>query len=174
MTTTIIKCGREYAAPILDILNDAILHSTALYDYLPRTPESMDNWFSTKEKNQYPVIGIIDARGSLLAFGSYGNFRAWPAYKYTIEHSVYVHKDHRGKGYGLMIMQALIHAAREQQYHCIIAGIDANNKASISLHEKLGFKACGVMQQVGYKFDRWLSLAFYQLILETPDNPTCN
>jgi phosphinothricin acetyltransferase len=170
----IVNCNRSYAAKILDILNEAILHSTALYDYQPRPIESMETWFALKEQHKYPVIGLIDDNGALLAFGSYGSFRAWPAYKYTVEHSVYVHKDHRGKGYGRQILQALIHEARNQQYHCIIAGIDADNKASFALHSSLGFKACGVMQEVGYKFDRWLNLAFYQLLLETPEHPTCN
>jgi L-amino acid N-acyltransferase YncA len=167
----IINCNRSYAAQILDILNEAILNSTALYDYQPRRLESMDTWFAVKEQHQYPVIGLVNERGTLLAFGSYGTFRAWPAYKYTVEHSVYVHKDHRGKGHGKMILQALIHEARKQEYHCIMAGIDADNEASIALHTSLGFKVCGVMREVGYKFDRWLSLCFYQLLLETPAKP---
>lgn len=78
----------EHASEILAIFNDAIVHSTALYDYKPRAPESMVGWFKAKEAGRYPVIGAVDDEGRLLGFASYGSFRAWPAYKYSIEHSV--------------------------------------------------------------------------------------
>jgi phosphinothricin acetyltransferase len=132
---------------------------------------SMEHWFSVKEKNRFPVIGCTDGDGELKGFATYGTFRAWPAYKYTVEHSVYVHKDHRGKGIGLFLMNRLIGIAREQQYHSLIGGIDATNAASAALHEKLGFRQVGLLPQVGFKFGRWLDLSFYQLLLDTPFNP---
>lgn len=159
-----------HAAAILDILNEAILNSTALYDYQPRAPESMVTWFKAKEASRYPVIGAIGG-GELLGFASYGTFRAWPAYKYSVEHSVYVHRDHRGKGVGIALMRQLIEAARAQQYHVLVGGIDVANKASIALHEKLGFVHSGTVRQAGFKFGRWLDLAFYQRILDTPRQP---
>lgn len=160
-----------HAAAILDILNEAIVTSTALYDYRPRAPESMAGWFKTKLAGGFPVIGAESPAGELMGFASYGTFRAWPAYKYSVEHSVYVHKDHRGKGLGLALMQQLIVAARAQEYHVMIGGIDVSNTASIALHEKLGFTHAGTIRQAGFKFGRWLDLAFYQLILETPLDP---
>jgi len=169
---TQVHCTHEkHALAILDIFNEAILNSTALYDYKPRAPESMGPWFEAKAKGNFPVIGIEDADGTLLAFGSYGSFRAWPAYKYTVEHSVYVHKDHRGRGLGLQIMRSLIEAARRNDVHAMMGGIDATNAGSIALHERLGFKHVGTLPQVGFKFGRWLDLAFYQLLLDTPANP---
>ncbi len=173
MTThTVVACTHERHAPaILDIFNHAITTSTALYDYQPRPPESMGPWFEAKRRSGFPVIGIEDANGQLLAFGSYGAFRAFPAYKYTVEHSVYVHKDHRDKGLGRQVMQALIAAAREHQMHAMVGAIDATNAGSIALHESLGFRSVGTLPQVGFKFGRWLDLAFYQLLLETPLNP---
>lgn len=161
----------RHAIAILDIFNDAILSSTALYDYQPRPLASMETWFAAKDKGNFPVIGIDDEIGELLAFGSYGTFRAWPAYKYSVEHSVYVHKDHRGKGLGLQVMQALIAAARQGDVHAMTGGIDATNVGSIALHQRLGFKHVGTLPQVGFKFGRWLDLAFYQLLLDTPLNP---
>lgn len=173
MTThKIISCSpSKHASAILDIFNEAILNSTALYDYKPRAPESMIAWFDAKEKGRYPVLGIEDNNGKLLSFGSYGSFRAWPAYKYTVEHSVYVHKDHRGQGLGFQIMQALIAAARQNDVHAMMGGIDATNEGSIALHERLGFKHVGTLPQVGFKFGRWLDLSFYQLLLDTPARP---
>lgn len=161
----------RHAMAILDIFNEAIVNSTALYDYKPRPPESMVGWFETKRQGGFPVIGVEDGTGQLLAFGSYGTFRAWPAFKYSVEHSVYVHKDHRGKGLGNVVMQALIAAARQNDVHAMMGGIDASNTGSIALHERLGFKHVATLPEVGFKFGRWLDLAFYQLLLDTPHTP---
>jgi len=168
----IVNCTREsHATPILEILNEAIVNSTALYDYKPRGPETMVAWFNAKEQGRFPVIGAVNDSGQLCGFATYGTFRAWPAYKYSIEHSVYVHKNHRGKGLGLLLMQRLIADALEQQYHVMIGGIDATNHTSIALHKKLGFTLSGTIKHAGFKFGRWLDLAFYQLLLETPQQP---
>jgi len=156
---------------MLDIFNDAIVSSTALYDYKARAPESMVGWFKAKETGRYPVIGAIGDSGELVGFASYGIFRAWPAYKYSVEHSVYVQKAHRGKGIGLTLMRQLIAAAKEQQYHCMVGGIDIANAGSIAMHEKLGFKHAGTIEHAGFKFGRWLDLGFWQLLLETPVHP---
>lgn len=171
-SVTIVHCSFDrHADVILEIFNEAIVNSTALYDYKPRAPQSMVPWFETKRNGNFPVLGVEDAAGVLLAFGSYGTFRAWPAYKYTVEHSVYVHKDHRGQGLGHKVMQALIAAARQNDVHAMMGGIDATNAGSIALHERLGFNHVGTLPQVGFKFGRWLDLAFYQLLLDTPAHP---
>ena len=168
----VVTCTHErHAQPIVDIFNEAILHSTALYDYTPRPLESMIPWFRQKAEAGYPVIGIEDDAGTLLGFASYGQFRVRPACKYTVEHSVYIHHAHRGKGLGLLLMQRLIEAAMGQDYHVMVGGIDASNAPSIRLHERLGFTHSGTIQQAGFKFGRWLDLAFYQLILSTPRDP---
>jgi L-amino acid N-acyltransferase len=165
------NCTRHHAAPILDILNEAIVNSTALYDYTPRTIQNMEQWFDNKEKGSYPVIGLFNENGILVGFGSYGAFRAWPAYKYTVEHSLYIHKDFRGNGFGRIILSEIISQAGKQNYHNLIAGIDSTNQISITLHKSLGFEYCGIIKHAGYKFSRWLDLEFYQLILSTPLNP---
>jgi len=167
-----VDCTYErHAGAILAILNEAIVNSTALYDYKPRTLDNMGTWFQAKQAGHYPVIGLEDAAGTLLGFASYGSFRAFPAYKYTVEHSVYVHQDHRGRGLGRQLLQAVIARARAQEVHVLVGGIDAANTASIALHTQLGFTPCGVVRQAGFKFGRWLDLAFYQLILDTPAQP---
>lgn len=167
-----VACTFEkHSQQILDIFNEAILNSTALYDYKPRAFESMVGWFKTKEAHRFPVIGVESENGELLGFASYGTFRAWPAYKYSVEHSVYVHKAHRGKGLGRALMLRLIEAGKAQQYHVMVGGIDITNAASIAFHEHLGFVHAGTIRQAAFKFGRWLDLGFYQLILETPSNP---
>jgi L-amino acid N-acyltransferase len=168
----LIDCTFDrHAAAILDIFNDAIANSTALYEYKPRSMETMVNWFATKTANRFPVIGALDDDGTLMGFASWGTFRAFPANKYSVEHSVYVQKDYRGQGASVALMNALIARAREAQLHTLIGGIDAANDVSISLHKKLGFAHAGTIQHAAFKFDRWLDLAFYQLILETPSHP---
>jgi phosphinothricin acetyltransferase len=168
----IVACEHEsHAAPILEILNDAILSSTALFDYEPRAPESMVEWFRVKKAHRFPVLGAVTDAGELMGFATYGTFRAWPAYKYTIEHSVYVQRDHRRKGAARELMTRLVAAAEQQNYHVMVGGIDATNLASIALHEQLGFTRAGVIHDAGFKFGRWLDLAFYELRLRTPAAP---
>lgn len=161
----------EHAETILEIFNDAIVNSTALYDYHPRPIESMVSWFATKQAGNFPVLGVVDEDGRLMGFASYGTFRPFPAYKYTVEHSVYIHKDHRGKGLGLMLMKRLIETAQQHDIHVMVGGIDLSNQGSIRLHEKLGFEHSGTIRQAGYKFGRWLDLGFFQLVLQTPAEP---
>ena len=166
MTHSIVDCTlEEHGAPILAILNEAIENSTAVWDLDPRSADSMVGWFSSKVAGNFPVVGIIE-NDELVAFGTYGTFRAWPGYRLTVEHSVYARADQRGKGYGKIIMNELIARAKQQGMHAIIGGIEATNTGSIVLHEKLGFTHVGTLPQVGRKFDRWLDLAFYELILD--------
>lgn len=165
---SMIECTEEkYAPSILNILNDTIINSTALYEYKPRTIESMTDWFKVKIDNQFPVIGIVDDHENLMGFSTWGTFRAFPAYQYTVEHSIYIHPDYRQQGLSLILMNALIERAKQEQIHVLIGGIDSQNSISIKLHEKLGFTHAGTLKEVGYKFGHWLDLAFYQLKLDT-------
>ena len=173
LSPNIINCQYDrHGKTILNIFNKAIATSTALYDYEPRTLETIREWFKVKEAKNYPVIGIEDGNGSLMGFATYGAFRSWAAYKYSIEHSVYVDSKHRGKGIGKKLLGELIQIAEQQDYHMMIGGIDTQNNISIKLHQSMGFQHCGSIKQAGYKFGRWLDLEFYQLILSTPNNPT--
>lgn len=166
-----IACTHDaHAGAILAIFNEVIANSTALYDYQPRTPESMVAWFGAKIAGNFPVIGAVDEKGKLMGFASYGAFRAFPAYKYTVEHSVYVRQDHRGQGLGLALMRELIEVANSRrQVHTLIGAIDMANTASIALHEKLGFSHAGTIKEAGFKFGRWLDVGFWQLALKGPE-----
>lgn len=166
-----VRLDATFSSQILDIFNDAILNSTALYDYKPRTMDMMAAWFEAKAKGNYPVIGFVTPEGELLGFGSYGTFRAWPAYKYTVEHSLYVAPKRRGAGLGRMLLREIITCAQQQNYHVLVGGIDSQNTTSIALHKKFGFEHAGTIRQAGFKFGRWLDLDFYQLILSTPTEP---
>jgi L-amino acid N-acyltransferase len=168
----LIDCEETQHAPaILEILNDAIVNSTALYDYVPRPPEAMKTWFAAKRAGGFPVIGAVDEAGTLLGFASWGTFRPFPAYKYTVEHSVYVHPAHRKRGLGRTLLEALIRRAEQEQVHVLVGCIDADNASSILLHTRLGFVHSGTIRQSGFKFGRWLDASFYQLNLDMPKAP---
>jgi len=156
---------------ILDIFNDAILHSTALYDYKTRTMDMMDAWYADKQRHHHPVVGAFDENNVLMGFSTYGMFRVRPAYKYSVEHSVYVRPDKRGQGIGKELLREIINKAEEQDFHIMVGVIDTSNTVSMKLHENEGFILTGIMKEVGYKFGNWLDAAFYQLILKTPEKP---
>ena len=155
---------------ILEIYNDAIMNTTAVYDYEPHTLEMRKQWFRIKEAQGYPVFVAVD-NGRVVGFSSIGPWRAWAAYKYSVENSIYVAAGQRGKGIGKKLLEPLIEAAKQLDLHTIIAGIDATNEVSINLHRKFGFTEAGQFKQVGFKFGRWLDLTFMQLLLKTPEQP---
>ena len=162
----VVTCTHDrHARPIVDIFNEAILNSTALYDYTPRPLESMTEWFRQKEAARYPVIGLEDDDGTLLGFASYGQFRVRPAYKYTVEHSIYTAPEARRRGVASGLIAALTERARELGKHMIIGGIASENEASLALHRKLGFSETGRLPEVGFKFGRWLDLVLMQRFL---------
>jgi phosphinothricin acetyltransferase len=155
----------EDTQAILDIINYNILHSTALYDYNIRTYEQQKAILDDKLAKKFPVI-VAEANGQVVGFGMYSEFRFREAYKFTVEHSVYVANDYHGKGIGNLLLAELITLAKAQKLHTMIAVIDAENQGSVSFHEKFGFKTVGIIKESGYKFNRWLHSVFMQLILE--------
>ncbi|HWJ79955.1 MAG TPA: GNAT family N-acetyltransferase [Niallia sp.] len=155
---------------VLEIYNDAIINTTAVYHYKEHTLEQRQEWYKEKTEGGYPLL-VFEEEGQVLGFATYGPFRPWPAYKYSIEHSVYVHKDARKKGIGTLLLKAIIKQADEEGYQTMIGGIDSTNKGSILVHEKLGFTYSGTIKKAGYKFGKWLDLDFYQLDLKGPIHP---
>ena len=127
-------------------------------------------WFEEKKAAGHPIF-VAEGDNKVAGFISYGHFRAWPAYKYTMEHSVHVHKDFRRQGVATMLVNKLIESAKQNDVHSLIGVIDASNAASVQLHEQFNFKEVGHFKEVGYKFNQWLDLKFFQLLLETPANP---
>ena len=155
----------EDTQAILDIINHNILHSTALYDYNIRTFEQQRKLLEEKTSKNFPVI-VAELDGQVVGFGMYSEFRFREAYKFTVEHSVYVTESFHGKGIGKLLLQELISLARKQKLHTMIAVIDSENQGSVEFHEKFSFKTVGIIKESGYKFDRWLHSVFMQLILE--------
>ncbi len=152
-------------AAILAITNHEILNSTVLYEYEPRSLATQLQWFRDKQEQGWPVlVAAID--DTVVGFGTYGKFRERVAYRFSVEHSVYVHKDHRGKAIGNALMVALIRSAKAEGYHTMIAGIDSSNMGSVEFHRKFGFEVVGTFKEVGFKFEKWLDVVFMQLLLK--------
>lgn len=169
----LVDCSESrHAGAILAILNHAIESSTAIYDYVPRPAESMPPWFAMRRDADIPVIGVENDEGELLGFATWGPFRPFAAFKYSVEHSLYVHHQHRGTGLGSILLGELITRAQAHEVHSLVGAIDAQNRGSIRLHEKHGFKHAGTIREAGFKFGRWLDLAYYQRLLDTPARPT--
>lgn len=149
---------------ILEIHNDAIRTTTAIWDEHEVDLDDRREWFDVRRSAGLPVL-VAEVDDHVIGFASYGPWRAKTGYRFTVENSVYVHPDHRGRGAANALMPALIEQARAGEVHAIVAGIEAANAGSIALHEKFGFRRVALLPEVGFKFGRWLDLAYFQLSL---------
>lgn len=163
-----IRDAREEDLPgILAIYNEVIAGSTAVYADDPATFADRRDWWRARCAQGYPVLVAVED-GAVLGFASFGDFRAWPGYRYTVEHSVHVGAGRRGRGVGGRLMTALFPRAAALGKHVMIAGVDAANESSLRFHERLGFVAVGHLREVGHKFGRWLDLVLLQRWLDPP------
>jgi phosphinothricin acetyltransferase len=163
----IIRDASEADLPgILAIYNDAVEHTTAIWNETRVDLANRRDWLAERTAAGFPVLVALNDAGEVLGYASYGTWRSIEGFRHTVEHSVYVRGDQRGQGLGPALMQALIQRARAAGLHVMVAAIEAENAASIRLHQRLGFVVTGQMPQVGRKFGRWLDLTFMQLILE--------
>lgn len=162
-----IKTATEEDIPtLLEIYNDIIINTTAVWHEEPHTLVMRQEWFELKKEQGFPVFTAIED-GKVIGFSTIGPFRPWFGYRYTVENSVYVASDSRGKGIAKLLMPPLIDAVKQLGLHAIVAGIEATNEASIALHEKFGFVEVAHFKEVGLKFNRWMDLKFLELIIPT-------
>jgi L-amino acid N-acyltransferase len=150
---------------LLSIYNEAILNTTATFDLEPESLEKRKKWFS-KYGDKYPLI-VAEWEGKVVGYGSLSPFREKPAFNPTTELSIYIDSNARGLGIGTALMSELIKRAKEHGFHTMIGGITAGNEGSIALHKKFGFTLAGHFKEVGYKFNDWQDVLFYQLTLPT-------
>ncbi len=165
MTPAIVPADERHLEAILTIHNDAVRTTTAIWSEEPADLANRRALLDDRRRRGFPFLVAEDADRAVLGYASYGDFRAWPGYRDCVEHSVYVHRDHRGRGIARRLMEALIGAARDADLHVMVAGIEAGNAASIALHDRLGFTHAGTLREVGVKFGRRLDLNLMQLLL---------
>ena len=164
----LIADATEHDLPgILAIFNDVIAHTTAVYREEPVALDERRAWMASRTAVGYPVVVARDDTG-VLGFASFGDFRAWPCYRSTVEHTVHVRADVRGGGIGRSLVEALLPRAQALGKHVLVAGVDADNSVSLQLHRRLGFLEVAHFREVGRKFDRWLDLVFLQRFVGVP------
>ncbi|MFI8316844.1 GNAT family N-acetyltransferase [Kosakonia cowanii] len=161
---------KEDCAAIAAIYNHAVINTAAIWNDQTVDADNRIAWFEARALLGYPVI-VSEENGVVTGYASFGDWRAFDGFRHTVEHSVYVHPEHQGKGLGLALMERLIEEAKRIGKHVMVAGIEAQNQGSIHLHQKLGFTITGQMPQVGTKFGRWLDLTFMQLQLDNRSDP---
>jgi L-amino acid N-acyltransferase YncA len=146
---------------ILAIYNDVVTNTTAIYDERVSTFEERQAWFDARRRKGLPVL-VGELNGAVVGFSTFGEWRARWGYRYTVEHSVHVRADSRGKGFGRTLIEALFPRATALGMHTMIGHIDSAAAASLRLHEKLGFKIIGTFREVGRLRDRWLDVVAMQ------------
>jgi phosphinothricin acetyltransferase len=146
---------------ILAIYNDVVANTTAIYDERPSTLDERQAWFDGRRRHGLPVLAA-ELDGEVVGFSSFGEWRSRWGYRYTVEHSVHVRADCRGRGFGRALIEALFPRAADLKMHMMIAHIDSAAAASLRLHEKLGFTMIGTFREVARLHDRWLSVVAMQ------------
>ena len=151
------------AEAIRAIYNLEVTESTATFDLVPRSHDDQRVWLAA-HSGAHPALVAVDG-DEVVGFGSLSPYKDRPAYSTTVEDSVYVHRDRRGKGVGRLILDELLTLARSHGFHAVIARIVGDHEASITLHERCGFAFVGVEKEVGRKFGRWLDVVELQRLL---------
>ena len=152
---------------ITAIYNEVLTNSTAIYNDRPATREDRLAWWKSRIDQGYPVLVATDG-ANIFGFASFGDFRSWPGYRFTVEGTVHIDSNFRGKGVGTVLLKALIVRARLAGKHTMIAGVDAENTASLRFLERFGFERVAHLREVGFKFDRFLDLVFLQYWITPP------
>ena len=150
---------------ILEVYNEAVLTTTATYDYEPRTLEHRQDWFGTRKRQGFPILVAVDPSSRVVGWSALNPYHDRVGYRFTVENSVYVASDYRGRGLGSRLLAPLIPAAEARGLHAIIAAIDSEQPGSVALHRKFGFVEVGHLREVGFKFNRWLDVIYMQLTL---------
>jgi L-amino acid N-acyltransferase len=151
---------RRDAEAIRAIYNIEVAESTVTFDMVPRTIDEQVSWID-EHSGGHPAIVAID-EDTLVGFGSLSVWRERPAYSGSVEDSVYVHRDHRGRGIGKLLLQELVQLGADHGFHTVLARIVGGHEASIALHEACGFETVGVEREVGRKFKQWLDVVLMQ------------
>lgn len=149
---------------ILELMNNAILKGTSIYEAKARDQNFIETWFSKKQAEKFPVL-VYDINQKPRAFATYGAFRSGSAYRLSVEQSIHVHKNFQGKGIGKQLLLFLIERAKKEGRHAMIAGIDSENRKSLRFHKNMGFQEVGKFPEIAFKFEKWLDVVLLQLML---------
>jgi phosphinothricin acetyltransferase len=149
---------------IREIYNREVVGSTVTFDLVPRSPEDQLAWMD-EHSGAHPAVVAVDEQGRVCGFGSLSPYRPRPAYRTTVEDSVYVDPAFQGRGVGRGLLDELVRLAEAHGFHAVIGRIVGGHEASIAVHRACGFEVIGVEREVGRKFGRWLDVVLMQRLL---------
>jgi L-amino acid N-acyltransferase YncA len=152
---------------ITDIYNEVLTTSTAIFNDRPALVEERREYWKSRVQQGYPLLVAVEG-DTVLGYATFGDFRSWPGYRFTVEGTIHIHTSARRNGVGTALLKELVGHAKTAGKHVMIAGVDATNKASLSFLEGFGFERVGHLREVGYKFDKFLDLVFLQIMLADP------
>ena len=155
----------RHAPHMLQLLNEAILGTTWVYDCEPHPESFMREYFDAHAAGNYPILAAESDDGAFLGFASCGPYRHYQGYLHSAELSVYIMPSARRSGVGTMLMASLEEECRRRDIHTLVGVIDSDNLPSIAFHRKCGYEYAGTIREAGWKFNRWLSIVYYQKIL---------
>ena len=162
---TIRKAERNDIEALLEIYNYEVLHGVSTLDINPRTLEQWNDWYENHNIKNHPLI-VAEDGGTVMGYATLSSYRQKEAYTSTVELSIYVHPEHRGKGIGSVLMSEIIALAKADiTVHTVVSVITSGNAASERLHNKFGFIFSGTIKEVGMKFGKYLDISNYYLIV---------
>ena len=160
------NCTPDDMADVQRIYAHYVENSFASFEEVPPDVGEMKNRFDTIMQKKHPyIVAVLD--GKIVGFAYASTFRTRSAYRFTVEDSIYVNPEVIGKGIGSMLIENLIEMCREMGFHQMVAIIGSSeNSYSVKLHERFGFKQAGILNEAGYKFDRWVNTVIMQRMLD--------
>ena len=171
MAVTVRLAELGDAEAIRTIYNAEVIGATTTFDLIARSLEDQRAWISERSGAFSAVVAVEEASGDVVGFGSLSPYKLRAAYRTSVEDSVYVHRDHLGRGVGTLLLRRLVETARASGFHTVLARIEASSMASRALHQACGFQLVGIERQVGRKFKRWLDVAVMQRMLDETSHP---
>ena len=161
------------AEQIRAMYNYEVTHTTATFDLVPRSLPDQQQWLAARS-GAFSAVVAVDAagpansagqEGEVIGFAALSPYKERPAYRTSVEDSVYVRRDRHGEGVGRLLLQELLHVAATSGFHAVFARINASSEGSIALHRACGFELVGIEREVGRKFNRWHDVALMQHLL---------
>jgi len=153
---------------VVAISNWAAQHTAANFAIEPETEDMwQQEWRETHEA--FPWLMAVDDAGKILGFAKASPWKGRCAYEWTAETTVYIAPDHHGRGVGTALYGTLIGILRDQGYRTVLGGITQPNPASVRLHEAMGYRRVALLERVGWKFDRWHDVGYWELHLQEGD-----
>lgn len=153
---------------ISDIYNHYVLNTAITFEETPTSANDIRERIELTRAENLPWIIYEDETHNVIGYAYASKWKGRCAYKYSVEITVYLHPDHGGKGLGTKLYKRLFELLREKDFHVVIGGITLPNPASIALHEKMGLTKAGQFKEVGYKFEKWIDVGYWQGILSKP------